>query len=159
MRLSKSKFIQLIARPTEWSARMAMLKKAHISELGCFFLFKGKPFISSQPWTEVTSCAGFRTHPVDHPDYWKDLQRIGAVPKDMPYEECPRGRVNYEDATGRFTLFADKCIIKNQRLVSKIMNKLSLPKDTRVVPDNHYRCSKCLRKKPTRKQEEEDWGL
>ncbi len=67
--------------------------------------------------------------------------------------------MTFEDAGRRFTLFADRCITRNKRLVSKIMNDLSLPKDTRVLTDDHYRCPKCLRKKATRKQEEEDWDF
>jgi hypothetical protein len=35
-------------------------------------------------------------------------------------------------------------------LVSKIMGKLSPPKDTKVLVDSHYRCARCTRKKPTR---------
>jgi hypothetical protein len=48
-------------------------------------------------------------------------------------------------------------LIKSKRFVSKIMNELSLPKDTRVLADDHYRCPKCFQKKLTRQQEEKDW--
>ena len=32
-------------------------------------------------------------------------------------------------------------------------------KGTRVLLDDHYRCPKCLREKPARKQEEKDWDV
>jgi hypothetical protein len=80
-------------------------------------------------------------------------------PMDVPYEDCPRGRVNPFDATGRFTLLADKCIIKSKPLVRKIMAALGLPKDAEVVRDLHYRCAACMGKVPTRKQEKEDWDF
>jgi ubiquitin C-terminal hydrolase len=80
-----------------------------------------------------------------------------AVPKDTPYEECLRGRVNYDKASGRFTLFADRCIIMDNRQVSAIMNEFNLPMGTRGLADDRYQCPKCLREKPTRKQEEKDW--
>lgn len=66
------------------------------------------------------------------------------VDRDMPYDEAARGRVNYEDASGRFTLFTDRCIIRSKRLVSKIMNELRLPKDTRVLADDHYQSRRAL---------------
>ena len=78
---------------------------------------------------------------------------------DMPYDMFARGRVNYEDASRKFTLFADRCIIKNKRQVSSIMSQLCLPRETRVLTDGHCRCPKCLRKKATREQEEEDWDF
>jgi hypothetical protein len=119
-------------------------KKVNVPKVGIFFVVNGKPWAEGLPWTENPSCAGLWTYAVDHPDYWGRLQVVGAVPKDMPYDDAPRGRVDYEDASRRFTVFADRCIIKNKRLVSKIMNELSLPKETRVLPDDHYRCPKCL---------------
>jgi len=82
-----------------------------------------------------------------------------AAPKDMPYEDCPRGRVNRFDATGRFTLLADRCIIKSKPLLSEIMAGFGLPKGTAVMRDLHYRCAACMGKVPTREQEKEDWDF
>jgi len=134
-------------------------KKVNVPQVGCFFVLGGKLFVSGLPWTEVPSLAGFRTCALGHPEYWQRLQEGGAVPDDMPYEECPRGRVNYEDARRGFTLFADRCIIRNKRLVGSIMNELNLPGDTSVLTDDHYRCPRCMGTKPTRKQEEDDWDF
>jgi hypothetical protein len=139
--------------------RVMAAKKAKVLEVGLFFVVGGKPFVDALPWMEVPSVAGFRTYGVGHPEFWPRLQIVGAVPRDLQYDEAPRGCLNYEDASGRFTLFADGCIIRNKRLVSKIMNEMNLPSNTMVLPDDHYRCPKCLRKKPTRKQEEEDWDF
>lgn len=87
------------------------------------------------------------------------MQDLGSVPRGLEYDEAPRGCVNYEDACGRFTLFADRCIIRDKELVSRIIEELSLPRDTRVLPDDHYRCPHCLGKMPARKQEEKDWDF
>jgi len=44
----------------------------------------------------------------------ESLRRVsGAVPKGMPCDDAPRGRVDYEDASHRFTVFRDRYIIKN----------------------------------------------
>ncbi len=134
-------------------------KTANEPRVGLFFVVNGKPFVDGLPWTEVPSLAGFRTCALGHPEFWERLQVGGMAPNDSPYEDCPRGRVNYEDSSGRITLFADRCIIRNKRLVRAIINRLRLPKNTRVLPDDHYRCLKCLRKKPTRNQEKVDWDF
>jgi hypothetical protein len=34
-----------------------------------------------------------------------------------------------------------------------------LPGDTKVLADDHYRRPRCLRQRPTRKQEEKDWDF
>jgi hypothetical protein len=67
--------------------------------------------------------------------------------------------VNYPDATSRFTLLADECIIKSNRLVRRIMAILALPIETAAVRDLHYRCAVCMGKVPTREQEEKDWDF
>ncbi|PYV74242.1 MAG: hypothetical protein DMG97_09270 [Acidobacteria bacterium] len=63
----------------------------------------------------------------------------------MEYDEPPRGRVMYNTKTRRFTLLADKCILKDNRVISKIMSQLHLPRNTEMDTDSHYRCSTCLR--------------
>ena len=134
-------------------------KKEKVPQVGLFFVVNGKPCVEGIPWIERRSLAGFRTYGVDHPDYWRRLQVVGAVPMDMPYDDASRGRVDYEDASRRFTLSADRCIIRNKRLVGIIMSRLGLPKDTRVVTDSRYTCAKCMGKERTRKQEAEGWDL
>jgi hypothetical protein len=131
-------------------------KKAIVPSVGLFFLVNGKPIVDGLPWTEVPSLAGFRTFALGHPEFWARLQQGGVVPQGMPYEDCPRGRVNRFDATGRFTLLADRCIIRSKPLLSKIMAALGLPRGTRVATDSHYKCAVCMGKVPTRKQEAED---
>lgn len=149
---------QFLAEIVERSKRMDKLRKASVPEVGLFFVYKGKPLVEGAPWTETMSAGGFRTYTVDHPVFWNNLQRNGLVPKDIPYTEIPRGRVTLYDPERRFTLFADKCIIKNKKLVSKIMAQLSLPSNTRVESDDHYRCPGC-KPRVTKKQEEMDWDV
>lgn len=134
-------------------------KKAKVPRVGLFFVVDGKPIVDGLPWTEVPSLAGFRTSALGHPEFWARLQRGGVVPQGIPYEDCPRGRVNPFDATGRFTLLADRCIIKSKPLLSEIMAGFGLPKGTAVMRDLHYRCAACMGKVPTREQEKEDWDF
>lgn len=127
--------------------------------VGLFFVVNGKPCIEGIPWTENPSVSGFRTYAVEHRDFWQRLQELRAVRRDIHYEDAPRGRVNYTDATGRFTLLADRCITESKPLLDRIMAAFGLPKGTTVMRDLHYRCAACMGKVPTKKQEEEDWNF
>ena len=68
----------------------------------------------------------FAIHERDHYQYWAQLVRSGAVP-DIEYEEYPRGRVSYNEKTGKYTLLADRCILGRKSLVSKILSRRNLP--------------------------------
>ena len=74
----------------------------------------------------------------------------------MEYDERPRGRVLYNTVRQQFTMMADRCILRNKRVITKIRKALNLPDNTKLLPDRHYRCPKCLREKNTRIQ---DWDL
>jgi hypothetical protein len=140
--------------------RVTAAKSTKVPKVGCFFVVNGKPWVEGFPWTENLTVGGFRTYAVGHPEYWQRLQGLGVAPKDMPYERFPRGRVNYEDASDSFTLLADSCIVRKKTLVSAIMNELHLPRGTRVLTDDGYRCPKCFRERSTpKKGEEEDWDF
>jgi len=136
----------LVAETVAISPHVEKAQNRKVPQVGLFFLLKGKLLVDGLPWTEVPNVARFRTYCVGHPEYWRRLKEDGAVPKDMSCEECPRGRVNYDKASGRFTLFADRCIIKDYRLVSAIMNEFNLPMGTRALADDLYRCPDCLPK-------------
>jgi hypothetical protein len=127
-----------------------------VPKVGIFFVVNGKLWVEGIPWPENLSVAGFRTYRVGHPEYWQRLQDEGAAPKDMPYEEAARGSVNYEDASEKFTMLADPCIIKKKQLVRSIMRQLYLPRGTEVLADEQYRCPKCLRQKTAAMQEMDD---
>jgi hypothetical protein len=117
---------QLIAQIAARGRRIEKAKKAKVPEVGLFFVVDWILFVDGLPWTEAPSVAGFRTYGVGHPEYWRRLQVVGAAPKGMPYGKYASGRVTYEDASRKFTLFADRCIIRNKRLVSKIINEREL---------------------------------
>jgi len=149
---------QMLVRIAERNRRYQDAKKAGIPEVGLFFVVGEKVFAYGGPYTEITPHAGFRTFDVDHHVYWRQLQQMGAVPADVEYDQTSRGRVTYEDSSRRFTLFADKCIIKNKKAISRIMSEFRLPTaNTKVLPDDHYRCPGCTKR--TKKQEVDDWNF
>jgi len=69
-----------------------------VPRVGLFSVVSGKPIVDGLPWTEVPSLAGFRTSALGHPEFWARLQQGSVVPQGMPYEDCPRGRVNRSEA-------------------------------------------------------------
>jgi hypothetical protein len=74
---------------------------------------------------------------------------------ELEYEEPPRGRVVYDANEKRFTLLADKCILRDRRIVREIISAMNLPVGTATATDHHYRCHTCLYGKD---EEGEDWS-
>src|SRR5208282_4984403 len=78
--------------------------------------------------------------------YWEELVKQRAVP-DAEYEQYPRGRVSYGKKSGKFTLLADRCILREQGLIEAILSRMCLQaRDTETGTDLMYRCSGCLRR-------------
>ena len=68
------------------------------------------------------------------------------MPAGIEYEELPRGRAIYNANTGRFSFLADKCILRDKIMLTKIMSELNLPSEkTDKGTDAHYRRSSRLR--------------
>jgi hypothetical protein len=139
--------------------RIKLARQAKVPGVGIFFVVNGKPWVAWTPWTEIPSYAGFRTYGGNHPDYWRTLRKAGKVLGDISYDETTRGRVNYEEAGGWFTLFTDRCVIKKKRLVSKIMKEMNLGPNTRVKADDHYQCLGCMPRRPPCLALDEEWDF
>jgi hypothetical protein len=54
---------------------------------------------------------------------------------------------------------ADRCILKNQAAVARIMKAMNLPVNTIVDTDSHYVCAGCDRSKSQRERDEADWDF
>jgi hypothetical protein len=119
-------------------------KPAHIPKVGIVFLVGDKVWIDSTPLSDAGRFSDHLIHEADHHQYWEHLVSSGVVP-DGDYEEHPRGRVAYSTRTGKFTLLADKCILRRKRIVRTILKELHLPaSDMETGADSHYRCFRCL---------------
>jgi hypothetical protein len=146
-------------RYRELCSRIRLAKAAKVAEVGIFFVVNGVPLVRGIPWTENPSFAGYRTFPMNHPDFWEYLQRRRLRRWDWRYEEVARGRVNYHEKSGKFNLFADRCIIKKKRLVRAILAAFNLPRDTNVVVSDHYQCLGCLPTRPPNPWLDKEWNL
>jgi hypothetical protein len=116
--------------------------------LGVFFFQNGKLLESSKPWSLIPPFAGYRTYGVGLSDFWDSLRRTGKVPQLSSYTSFRRGRVGYNIAAGKFTLFADKCVVADQGQIQAIRKRFRLPPTTRIVADDHYACQECLKGMP-----------
>jgi hypothetical protein len=115
------------------------------ARVGIFWVVSGNPLIDSTTLNEAEAYGDYLTHSRGHAEVWEAFQRAGGVPREVEYEEFPRGRVMYNRKTKRFTLLADKCILRDKNVVRRIVSELRLPRNTETGTDLHYRCSRCLR--------------
>jgi hypothetical protein len=112
--------------------------------VGIFWLVGKRLVIDTIPLSEAGKYGDFKIYEGDHVTLWEEMERRGEVPRDSAYEEHPRGRVNFNTKTQRFTLYADACILRKKDVVAKLMSLMHLPDDTALSTDEHYRCFRCL---------------
>ena len=121
-------------------------ESAATPKVGIFWLVADNVIFDTSTIASAEEYAGRATHALGHIECWSRLQKDGLAPRDMEYEEPPRGRVVYDTKASQFTVYADRCILIKKQLVSRIMDELNLPrKSTSTSTDSHYRCSYCLR--------------
>jgi hypothetical protein len=136
--------------------KAARTKQASGPEVGVFWLYKGNVLSFSQSLDEAEDFAGYKTFGTGHDKVWLNYQRAGIVPRDLDYDEIPRGRIVYSIKKREFILYADACIQKNKRAMSTIMKDFHLrAANTKVESDEHYICPKCAQREP--EYDEEDW--
>lgn len=119
-------------------------KPAIEPRLGIFWLVDGKLLIDSAPLGECEQYGDNLNFVGSHIAVWERWRQAGKAPAESEYEEYPRGRVMCEIRTKKFTLLADRCILKRKDLIATIKDELRLPKKTTLVTDPHYRCFTCL---------------
>ena len=122
-----------------------MMSSSQEPQVGIFWRIRRRLVVDTTPLSAAEPYGYCLTHPHGHFSAWTDLQQSGQVPKDVEYEEPPRGRVLFDKRRGRFVLLADRCILRHRGIVSSILTRLHLPPErTDLNTDAHYRCSRCL---------------
>lgn len=114
--------------------------------VGIFWLVGKRLIIDTTPVSEADDYGDFKVYEGDHVTLWDEMERRGEVPRGSAYEEYPRGRVNFNMKTQRFTLFLDRCILRKKNVVRKLTRLMNLPDDTALSTDEHYQCFRCLAK-------------
>jgi len=126
------------------SEAQSSMRRGKGSLLGIFWFIRGRLLVDTTPLSEAELYGDFLTHPRGHAAVWEQRQQNGTLPEEMEYEEQPRGRVMFNTKTFKFTLLADRCILKRKAWVAQVKKELRLPRDTNVGGDTHYRCFDCL---------------
>jgi hypothetical protein len=112
--------------------------------VGIFWLIGTRLIIDATALSEAGTYGDFRIYEGDHVTHWAEMERRGEVPRGSAYEEHPRGRVNFNTRTQKFTLYADACILREKSVVKKLLRLMHLPDETVLSTDEHYRCFRCL---------------
>ncbi|MFZ0301878.1 MAG: hypothetical protein WAL75_04300 [Terracidiphilus sp.] len=135
----------------------AARKQAAKPEVGIFRVYGDRFLVNGTPFRAAVGLGSFKTHDKGHDAFWNVLQRNGIVPRDVEYDEIPRGRVNYDTRERKFYLFVDPCIKKNKPMMNRIEGEMHLPSAQIVVRlDSHYRCPGCKPKKTKEQMEQEE---
>ena len=117
-------------------------------QVGIFWLVGEKLLFDTTPLSRSVEYGDFKIHSGDHVVVWERFRLAGTVPPEMEYEEAPRGRVMFDVKTHKFSLLADRCILRQKAILAKIKKEMHLPKNTSEGGDSHYRCFSCLRRSP-----------
>ena len=115
--------------------------------VGIFWLIGQRLVIDTMPLSKASKYGDCKIYEGDHITLWSEMEKRGEVPRETDYEEHPRGRVNYNTKTQRFTLFLDRCILRKKNIVAKLISLMHLPNDTALSTDAHYQCFRCLARK------------
>jgi hypothetical protein len=140
--------------------RAQAARKAGEPEVGIFFVYNGEVLIDSKPLCVTEPFGKFKSDDYEYDLLWKFPQRHGAVPRDIEYDEVPRGRVEYDVNEKKFHVYADPCILEDRKALDEIYRQFHLPSTNTEEPerDPHYRCPGCIMPKLTKEQEERGMG-
>lgn len=147
---------QILAYIAERNKRGQAARKAGEPEIGNFFVYNGQVLTESKPLCVTEPYGKFDSADSEYERYWKFVQRYGAVPLDIEYDEVPRGRVEYDLDEEKFHVYADPCILKDRKALDEINREFHLPSSNTEEPesDPHYRCPGCIGPKVAKEEEE-----
>ena len=116
-------------------------------KVGIFYVIGGKLVSDTTPTKEAEDYGDFKSHPNSHFKFWVLLKRF-AFPKykHLDYDYFPRGRVVYNKVKDEYSIYLDKCVVKDKKMLGQVKNEFNLPYNKRKVIvgfDYHYQCKKC----------------
>ena len=119
-------------------------KSMRAPNVGIIYLVGDRLWIETTPVAQAMNVGDYAFHEHDHQGYWRLLVKAGVVP-NSEYERYPRGRVSYNKKNGIFTFLADRCILREKKLVNAILSLMHVPaRGTETGTDSLYRCVRCL---------------
>jgi hypothetical protein len=113
-------------------------------QVGIIYVIKSNVYIEGSTLRQAEEMGDFLGHPGTHYGYWEKLQKAYPGLSTFDYVVFPRGRVVYNKKNKQFILYLDKDIVRNKKVVNRIMSDMSLPfESTKIEVDEHYKCHKC----------------
>jgi hypothetical protein len=82
---------QLIAYIADRNKRGQAARKAGEPEVGIFFVYNGEVLINSKPLSVTEPYGKLNSNNSEYDRYWKFGQHCGIVPREIEYDEVPRG--------------------------------------------------------------------
>ena len=114
------------------------------SEIGIFYLIKGRIISEAVPVSTIEPSGAVRKYPGKHHALWSELQKKDPDLDDLNCYELPRGRVSYDEKKKKFEITADQRILEVDRFINLIIEEFHLKRpDVEFQEDENYRCSIC----------------
>jgi hypothetical protein len=83
-----------------------------MGNVGVFWVWNGEVLASPVSLGAADQNRGFVDSPENHVDVWPRFQKQHSDLFDLEYFAIPRGRVVYNEATRRFTVYLDNALMK-----------------------------------------------
>lgn len=108
-----------------------------MSNVGIFWVYQGQPIVAAVPRQEGIDDGEFINGPHDHLPYWETVRRTMPALRLLEYDRVPRGRVLYKKAEGRYYVYMD-LMLHREEVKAMIRRHFALPAETVFQSDIHY---------------------
>ena len=108
-----------------------------MSNVGIFWIYQGQPIVAAVPLHEGMDDGDFINGPYDHLPYWEVVRRTVPALRMLEYDRVPRGRVLYKKAEGRYYVYMDT-VLHRDEVTAMIRDSFELPVGTVFQTDIHY---------------------
>ena len=156
--MAKSTDLHKLITSVQDRHKVVELEESQSPYLGLFYVIDEKLYWEGVPIRYAENSFHFRIYPKMHPTFWTNtiIKNKPELDKFDAYF-FPRGRVVYDNKLHKYELVADKCIIRNEKILSQIIAEMKLSrKDTNILGDIHYECFKCKEEKISKLKSEID---
>jgi hypothetical protein len=108
-------------------------------------VINGVSYWEGEPMDKVPSEGGLKTYKKFHYEYWvRTVQRLRPDWRRFDCYHVSRGRVVFHEERQGYELLADKCILKDEDTLSRIISTMNLPRSKlEIKSDLHYQCAQC----------------
>ncbi len=105
-------------------------------QVGLFFVVEGHILLYACPLKRAGHYGDFLNYPHSHDDVWRVKQ---SKAYGVEYDFYPRGRIVYNAAGNRYTIYHDRCCEREARYIGERY----APEKVEYALDEHYQCRRC----------------